>query len=304
MQMIKQEYKNMDHRFPILCRCSSLAMILALILFIFSSCQSIQESKPYDKISPHEREWLTQFLSDIMLFQHGIYTLWGAHKPITFIQVANYSEDEIKALYDAMTEDEKNEKGFKVDVSEGYTLSEAWKKWEQISHRFPMKRFLLFKQEGQDPHVFFIVLVDILKTAAVIQENYEIFHQAMGFDFHPLELTLQMNQKDSIFWKNLNSHLYGLLFGFGKTNSQLFHWKHFDHPESCDEFCQNIKPSFSNEQLKGHIKFTIDNFQIPSFMSFNKIDPIIDIYKEERALIKKIYKDKDFLDLSMQKLTE
>ena len=199
----------------------------------------------------------------------------------------------------------KNNKGFRVDVVEGYNLSEAWKKWEQINHRFPMKRFMLFKQEERiDPHVFFMVFVDILKTAAVIQDNYEAFHKAMGFDFHPLELTLQMNQKDSVFWKNINSYLYGLLFGFGKTNSQLFHWKHFDHPKSCDEFCKNIEPSFSNEQLRGHIKFTIDNFQTPSFMSFNEIDPIINIYKEERKMIKEIYKDNDFLDLTLQRLTE
>ena len=149
-----------------------------------------------------------------------------------------------------------------------------------------------------------MVFVDIIKTAAVIQDNYEAFQKAMGFDFHPLELTLQMDQKDSVFWKNLNSHLYGLLFGFGKTNSQLFHWKYFDHPKSCDELCKNIEPSFSNEPLRGHIKFTIDNFQIPAFMSFNEIDPIVNIYKEERGMIKEIYKDKEFLDLTLQKLTD
>lgn len=283
-------------------RFSKLAIIF-VVLFIFS-CQPTQESKLSDKISPHEREWLTQFFSDIMLFQSGIYTLWGAHKPITIIPVENYSEEEMKAIYESHSEEETNEEGFRVDVIDGYNLSEAWKKWEQISDRFPMKRFMLFKQEEQDAHVFFLVFVDIIKTAAIIQDNYEDFQKAMGFDFHPLELTLQMNQKDSVFWKNLNSYLYGLLFGFGKTNSQLFHWKHFDHPKSCDELCKNIKASFSNKQLRGHIKFAIDNFQMPSFMSFNKIDPVINIYKEERMMIKEIYKDKEFLDLTLQKLTD
>lgn len=286
------------------CLVSRLIMILSIILLIFSSCQPTQESKSSDKISLHDREWLTQFFSDIMLSQQGIYTLWGAHKPITLIPVGNYSEEEIKAKYETLTEEEKKEKGFRVDVLEGYTLSESWKKWEQISHRFPMKRFMLFKQEETDTQTFFVVFVDILKTAAVIQENYEAFHKVMGFDFHPLELTLQMNQKNSVFWQNLNSYLYGLLFGFGKTNSLLFHWKHFDHPKSCDEFCKNIKPSFSNEQLRGCIKFTINNFQIPSFMSFNELDPIVNLYKEERVMIQEIYKDKDFLNLTLQKLTE
>ena len=81
------------------CRFSKQAIIF--IILFFSSCQPAQESKPSDKISPHEREWLTQFFSDIMLCQQGIYTLWGAHKPITIIPVENYSEEEMKAIYDS-----------------------------------------------------------------------------------------------------------------------------------------------------------------------------------------------------------
>ena len=84
-------------------------MVLAIIPLMFSSCQPTQESKSSDKISPHEREWLTQFFSDIMLFQQGIYTLWGAHKPITIIPVGNYSEEEMKAIYDALPEEEKKQ---------------------------------------------------------------------------------------------------------------------------------------------------------------------------------------------------
>lgn len=282
---------------------SVLGLSIISIVFLFFSYHQTQ-SKFSDKISPNEREWLTQFFNDIMLFNHGIYTLWGAHKPIVLIPVVDSSEEEMQAIYESLSEEEKKKEGLSVIVIEGYRLSEAWKNWEQVSYRFPMKRFMLFKREDQDSHVFFIVFVDIVKTAAVIQDNYEVFQKAMGFDFHPMELILQMNQKDSAFWRNLNSYLYGLLFGYGKTNSQLFHWKYFDHPKSCDELCKKIKTTFSNEQLKGKIKFTIDNFQIPSFASFNEIDPIVNIYKEERRNIREIYKDKDFLDLTLQKLTE
>ncbi len=277
--------------------------IICIVLF-FSSCQPTQKSKLSDKVSPQERVWLTQFFTDIMLFEPGIYTLWGAHKPMTLIPAANYSEEEMKVIYESLSEEEKKKEGFSVNVIEGYEFSEAWGKWEQISHRFPMKRFMLFKQENEDPHLFFVVFVDIIKTAAVIQDNYEAFQKAIGFDFYAMELVLQMNQKDSVLWKNMNPYLEGLLFGYGKTNSQLFHWKYLDHPNSCDELCRNIKTSSSNEQLKGLITFTIDNFQIPSFACFNKIDPIVNIYKEERMMIKEIYKGRDFLDLTLEKLTE
>lgn len=61
-----------------------------------------------------------------------------------------------------------------------------------------------------------------------------------------------------------------------------FQWQHFDHPKSCDDFCENITSFISNEPIQGHFKFTIDQFDIPGFMSYNKIDPIIENFKIER----------------------
>jgi len=279
---------------------------ILIFMVLLVSCQPSEKPTLSPEISPQEREWLTKFFSDIMIFERGIYTLWGAHKPMTILPMADYSEKELKARYESLSEEEKkkNNECFKVEVIDGYAIYEAWKKWEQISHRFPMKRFMLFKQESDDPHVFSVIFVDIVKTASVIQDNYEAFREAIGFDFHPMEIVLQMNQKDSVFLENLNSYLYGLLFGFGKTNSHTFHWKYFDHPKSCDEFCKNIKSKSSNEQLNGEIKFTIDNLLLPAFASFNEFDDVVDQYKNERKKIKEIYKDRNFLDLTLQKLIE
>jgi hypothetical protein len=284
--------------------CNRLFSKLIAILLLFSSCQTSQESTKNDAISSAEREWMTQFFRDIMLFNHGIYTLWGTHKPLIMIPVRKYSEEEMKSIEAFYNPEEKKEEGLWVELVEGYTLADAWDKWESIRHRYPMKKFMLFKLEDEDPHVFFIVFLDIIKTSVVIQENYEAFQKVLGVDFNPLELTLQMNQKDSIFWKNLNSYLHGLLFGFGKVNSQLFHWKHFDHPQTCDNFLDNMGAFASNSQLKGEIKYTIDDFQLPSFMVFNDIEPMVKIYTKERKTINNIYKNKDFLDLTLQKLSE
>jgi hypothetical protein len=291
--------------YPFFSHLNRLWMLLSIIFLIFTSCQPSSGKETHSNvISEEEKEWLTQFFRDIMLYENGIYTLWGAYKPMTIVQVDVYSEEQKKAFYDAMTEEEKKN-GF---VLEEYSLPETWRKWRQISHRFPMKRYMLFESglsQEYDPESFFIVFVDVLKTAVVIQNNYEAFRKAMGGDFHPLELTLSMNQEDSIFWKKLesHSHLYGLLFGFGDMNSYLFHWKHFDHPQTCDEFCEKVKTITNQEPIGGQVKFTIDNFRLPSFISFNEIDPMIDLYKEERLKIRAMYKDKEFLDVTLQKLT-
>lgn len=251
------------------------------------------------EISDEERVWLTQFFTDIMLTEHGIYTLCGSSKPITLIVVDTYSEKEIKAFFNALTEEEKKEY-FEI---EGYSLPETWQKWEEISRRFSMPRFRLFKTDlFQSPDAFFVLFVDILKTALIIQENYGLFQKAVKFDFHPLEVALEIDKSDSKFWKNIEGHsnLFGLLFGYGKTNSTIFHWK---HPKACEEFCQKIPSSSSREQIKGKVKFSIDHFDIPSFISFGEYDEVVEKYKEERSRIKQMYQGHDFLDLTLKKLT-
>lgn len=235
-----------------------------------------------------------------MFVESGIYTLWDS-KPLTLIVIENYSDEEYQAFYDAMTEEEKN-KGFYLD---DYDLPNTWEKWEQISDRFPMKKYKLFKTDlYQDDHCIFVFFVDILKTAITIQENYEAFRKVVDFDFNPLQVTLEIDHKNSIFWKKTidHSYLWGLLFGYGKMNSYVFHWKHFDHPQTCDAFCNLLSPSFSNEEPHGVVKYDINNFQIPSFMSFEDNDEVVELYNLEKIKIQNQYKRKDFLDLTLQKL--
>lgn len=217
------------------------------------------------------------------------------------IAIEQYSDAEKKAFYDSLTEEEKNDGMFCM----GYSLDKTWFQWEKIQDRFPMKRYMFFKMDQfQDDHVFFVLFVDILKTAAIIQDNYDLFRKAVGVDFHPLEITLNMKQKDSILWGNMNAQLYGILFGFGKMNSYLFQCQHFDHPESCSEFCENIVSFVNDDFTQGEVKYTIDQFSIPAFKSFNEIDPVVDNFREERNRIKEIYKGKDFLELTLKKLME
>lgn len=274
-----------------------------ILILLIASCQSNKKETSSFNLATEERLWLTQFFEDVMLSENAIYTLWGSSKPMTLIAIDLYTEEEKEAIYNSLTEEEKNE-GF---IHVGYSLDKTWFQWEKIQDRFPMNRFMFFKiDQLQEDHAMFVAFIDILKTAAIIQDNYEAFHKAIGFDFHPLELTLNMKQKDSVFWKKIdeNAHLWGLLFGFGKMNSYLFQWQYFDHPKSCDEYCKNIVSYFSDDPIKGHFKYTIDQLEIPSFKTFNEIDPVVENFRYERNRIQEIYKNKDFLDLTLKKLTE
>ena len=264
-------------------------MILSIIVSLLTSCQSKKNESNID-LSSEEKVWLKQFFEDLMLFESGIYTLWGS-KPITLVVIEKSSDEEKRAIYDSLTEEEKKS----CQICIGYSFDKTWFQWEKIQHRFRMHRYMLFKVDSlEDDGAFFILFADALKTAAIIQENYDEFRKVIGADFHPLELTLSLKEKDSILWKKLkgNAHLWGILFGFGKMNSYLFQWKYFDHPESCIEFCENIVSYLHDDPIREYAKYTIDEFPIPAFASFNAIDPVVDNFLDERNRIKQIYKVK------------
>jgi hypothetical protein len=298
-----------DRKHFLAIRLYNLFLLLSITILLVCSCQSNKKEASNFNLSSEERVWLTQFFEDVMLYEKGIYTLWGS-KPLTRIAVEHYSDAEKQAFYNSLTEDEK--KDFQPYAG-GYNLDKTWFQWEKIQHHFPMNRYIFLKMDQfQEDHVFFVLFVDVIKTAAIIQDNYDAFRKVIGADFHPLELTLSLKEKNAVFWKKIegNSHLWGILFGFGKINSHLFQWQHFDHPESCNDFCKNIGSSLSNDfiisedSVKEPIKYTINEFPIPAFKSFNVIDPVVDNFRDERDRIKEIYKDKDFLDLTLKKLTE
>lgn len=251
-------------------------------------------------INQEDRQWMSKFFKDLLLDEHGIFTLMGS-KPLTLIILSHYTDEEIQAYYDGLTEEEKKN----GHIIEKYDLPENWEKWEKMSSLFPMKRFMLFKSDlYEDPNATFVFFVDVLKTAMVIQENYEIFQKAVGFDFNPVEVVLEMKNKGSQFWGkvNGNSFLWGILFGYGKANAFAFHWKHFDHTKMSENFFESLNPTFSEQPLRGKVEITLKNFQIPAFVSFDDNDPIIDRYKKERERIQDIYKSRDFLDFTLQRL--
>ena len=278
-------------------------IFFSIVLFLVS-CNKFQKkpSSQLFKITPKERVWMNKFFNDLMIDEHGIYTLWGS-KPLTLIIIDHYTEKERQEYYESLSASEK-ENGI---IIEKYDLPENWKKWEEICPRFPFKKYLLFKSDlYDDPHASFIFFVDIFKTALVIQENYETFKKAVGFDFNPLEVVLEMQQNNSKFWEKLKGSAvhWGLLYGFGPKNSWTFHWKNFEHPSSCENFLQSFEGRFSNPPIKGKVKFALSNLEIPSFISFDENDEIIDQYKKQRLYIQNIYKGKDFLDATLEKLMQ
>jgi hypothetical protein len=173
-----------------------------------------------------------------------------------------------------------------------------------------MKRYRLFEAPWYSTSdsctsVFF---VDVLKMALVLQENYEIFKSMAGIDFNPSEEVLEMEKATSPFWQafrqNSTALHWGILFGFGKENAYAFYWKHFAHPKRLDDFFISLRGNGSDFPLTGRVKIGLNNFELPSFISFFDQDQVVERYRKEREQIREIYKRKDFVEFTLKHLTE
>ncbi|MCI0381693.1 MAG: hypothetical protein L0207_01385 [Chlamydiae bacterium] len=245
---------------------------------------------------------MEEFFNDLMFFERGIYTLWGS-KPMTRVVLEHFTQEELENRI--LTEEEKKTA---FSLAKDYTLPENWEKWKKISSRFPLKRYLLFQSDWyNDPKATYVYFVDILKTTLVIQENYDTFRNAIGFDFDPTQVVFEMQDKNSKIWEKIrgggHALLWGILFGYGKKNSYAFHWKYFK--EGINNFFPSIKNKFSEHPFRGlsNVRIDLNNFAIPSFISFEDQDEVVEKYKKERKRIRKIYKGKDFLDFTLEKIT-
>lgn len=240
---------------------------------------------------------MEQFFTGLMLQNRGIYTLCGS-KPITCITLNYYTDEEIQAYYDQMTEEEKKTAVYVED----YQLTQNWKKWEQIRSRFPMQRYLLYKkQDTESQKCAQVYFVDPVKVAETLSKNYKTFRDITGVDFDPLE-EAYLIEKGSLFWGKAKDHpvICGLLFGFGLKNSLVFYWRNWGMPEKCQQFLDCTEPHVSESLIDG--KSTIENLKLPAFMSFFKNDEVIENYKKEREDIQKEYQGKNFLSHSLRKL--
>ena len=314
-------------------------LILLVIFLIFNAYSSHNKTtlKKFN-ISSEEYTWLEKFFRKFMLEESAIYTLAGT-KPLTEIHV--YYKDQITdedrrnlyyillncnnkkdmIFYRTLSNEGKKKSILIPDKHFIYKIDELWDKWEKIQHRFPLsKKFLLVKHERSleevqtfDPKCkkfYDVFLINIYQTALILQKHYNLFKQAVGYDFDPLSIVFDLEKEHSDFWNRIKDSkhciLWGLLYGFGEKNSYgfLWKWRHIKNEQLHNkekEFSKTIKQYSSvNDRM---FLYSIKDFPIPSFASYSDNDPVVAKYKMERKKIQRLYKRKDFVDFTLQLLT-
>jgi hypothetical protein len=276
-----------------------LLLVLFASLIFFSSFDQPVATTSSCKLAAEEKTWMEPFFRGVML-QHGaIYTLFGS-KPMTMISF-DYTDQEPQSNEHQKSKAEKK----KRIVLEDYHLLQNWEKWESIQSRFQLNRYLFFKKtDPVAPERVVIYFADLTKVALTLQENYNVFKKETGLDFDPLGESLAL-ERGSEFWNKTfdNPALLGLLLGYGIKNSFCFQWKYSGLPVTQEKLAGSLLFRFSDQPQGG--KSTFEKLSLPIFASFSEgEDEVIEKYKREREAIRNIYEDKDFLLLTLQKLTQ
>ncbi len=180
------------------------SILISLMLFLLPTvrCLSAHAELAYvkeqlAKVPAQDREVLTLFF-ETLLYDNFAYTLFG-EKPVS-------SED-------------YHIEGDRFRKSS--SLSQGKKIWEKYAHLFQGERFLFTFETAGDFTI--IYLINKKAFCTTVERHLSDFRQVIGANVTPEMLLHCLNEKN--FEELLCNHsgLIGLLYGFGHSNSFMFH---------------------------------------------------------------------------------
>jgi hypothetical protein len=284
-----------------------------------AGCFSSKKSQSF--FSASEKARYEEFFRKFLFMDQAVYTLYGT-KPMTEIVLyPGTPEERMAAQENAMKKLPKEEllrlKQSCFEYTESYWFEETWAMWEEKLKDLPIKRFLFVERKIGIPNSLkenrYIYFINICETAKVLRKHYNLFKEYVGFDFDPLSVVFEAKNPDSVFWKSIwegeasekNVCLCGILFGYGLENSYPFSW-FFSESRSPEEveFKESILKTESPTALLQDLKQfkPPESFLLPGYVSFSDPDMHKEKYKLEHEKIKKIYRNRDLLECTMQQL--
>lgn len=271
-----------------------------------------------------------EYLLRLLIFEnHGAFVLFGS-KPLCEVCVMDTDDTEVdelqhQQLLASMSSEERIEyeqtlkKLEEKKRGQEETLFErnpykGWLALEKVIEKLNIKKYILvIDHEGMYGVRCnrTLIFANIQRVALVLAENYSIFRETSGMDFHPLEMALELKNPHSVFWNNvfkIDNHLAkGLLFGFGRKNSFFEDWhlkqrskaSSLQLSEQAVSYLKSIssRPSTPRVEIG---KGGPSNFTIPIFGAVED-DEMIGLYEREKKEIEKIYRGKDFVEITLQR---
>ncbi len=300
-------------------------LFFLVIFFLLTECNTSHETSIGACLTKEEKPDLEFFLRSLMFENHGAFVLFGT-KPLCIMTLRDIDsspdEEAFKKWFESLSEEEKikiesvRNQAEKIPALDRnpYHGWEVLQKIEKTA-KFKNHLFVLFPLQGRGRYE--LIFVNIQQTALALAENYEIFKKAGGnTDFHPLEAVFELQNPDSLFWKNvfsMQNHLAkGLLFGFGFKNSLFGDWcfslanGKLDLPsngykQEVEEYLKHL-PFTSSATLDPVNEHSDSNLTIPLF-GVVPGDTTAEKYKKDKKNIEKIFRGKDMIEVTLARLS-
>lgn len=290
---------------------SKVALFLSLFIFFscfIANCTSHKTAKSIANfpLTAEERVSIKEFFRDLLFENQGAYTLYGT-KPVSISCLTPPSSPEeiekIKAYYDSLPEEERPQMKEKL-----YDYESNYQKWQTIKHRFAICQYLFGSFPSRfNESVEIVFFVNIEETLRILLRCYEDFRRILGYDFDPMTVTFEVEDRDSKFWRDvLQSHaLLGILLGFDRDDSWFFEWdREFEESQNKKgDFIRTLPSTFYDEP---DIYYPDpQNFMLPPFRIYGlHPDSVLNHkYEQERKFIKKLYQGRDEVDVALEWLT-
>jgi hypothetical protein len=277
-----------------------IAIILSMGLLISQKNNLLSLKRFFERGKNSEQCHIDDFVDYAMIRYFGIYTLFG-FKPVTEINVQYEppSEEYRKHLYENLSEDKKKEipyTDFILNSPWGVSTKKQWKAFKNELKKYKLKDhfFVEYRYDYAEEEYTSILFVHQPSLMKLLDKYHAEFEKEAGEKFNSLKKVLELKRGGSKFWdkifKDTNHYLMGLIFGYGEKNAKLFtaeergekilREKRVDH-NSLEE----IKKTFEDD-------VSIEDMCLPTFISYDEKDVIIEEYKEKRDIIIKCLKGK------------
>lgn len=260
---------------------------------------------------------------DALLFQNcGAYVLYGS-KPLCQFSLRDMdsaaADEAFEKFWKGLSEKEREKitelrrtsqsKKTQADIDKEKDMESCrfrgWLVFQKLRNPFKLKNFVFRVVPMLLPDSYDIFFINIQNTSTILSENYEIFKQAAGIDFDPLQVVFEAEDPNSVFWKNvmaIDNHLAkGLLFGYGLENSLFGNWElskdNIKLPNATAESLHSSQSHVSTDLIpKGRF-----SFDIPRFAAVVG-DPTPEKYAKERTYITQQYYQKNMLEVTLSQL--
>lgn len=259
-------------------------------------------------ISIEEQLWIEKFFSDFFIKpSYPLFTVFGS-KPLSSVSLDRGAYAKFKDYVDKHTEalsEEEYElcRQYLINHQNDEELTDNWDRWIKWIQAYPESPFLFFESKSKIKDVNKGYIVNTQEMIWTLQHYYSIFQRELGYDFDPVQMTLDCKNSDSAFWNTVlsNDFLLGICYGFGEKNAYFFSLM-INPGYAKTSFIFHQNDDFVSNDIHG----TVKKLSLPDFCSYRlpfSQDPVVEKYRHEKKEIEKHLNKNNSFELLLSQLT-